>query len=151
MKDVGLDLEGFGVDEASAQAALSAAGNATIPTLQPSLPIIPQQVFNSSQGGTGASNMGSLTLQPGQAATPIQGSLSMNAASATTMSISGTTSVPLLNNTQTIAAAASLTTGQGSITSPGNQLVAQIQQPLPLQVSVSIHTITSLMLRLSDM
>ena len=150
MKDVGLDLEGFGVDEASAQAALSAAGNATIPTLQPTLPIVPQQVFNSSQGGTGTSNMGNLTLQPGQAATPVQGisvsagSLSMNAASGSTMSVSGTASVPLLNNTQTMAAAASLTSGQGSITSPGNQLVAQIQQPLPLQVSFSIHAITFL-------
>ena len=141
MKDVGLDLEGFGVDEASAQAALSAAGNTTVSSLQPTLPIVPHQVFNTSQSGTGTTNYGNINLQSTGTAAPVQGisvsggSLSLNAASASTMSVSGAASVPLINNTQTMAATASLTTGQGTVASPGNQLVAQIQQPLPLQVS----------------
>ena len=138
MKDVGLDLEGFGVDEASAQAALSAAANPTVPTLQPTLPIVPQQVFNTSQGGTGTTNI----VTPIQGISVSGGSLSINAASASTMSVSGAANLPLLNNTQTMAAA-SLTPSQGALASPGNQLVAQIQQPLPLQVSISIQTLSS--------
>jgi hypothetical protein len=51
------------------------------------------------------------------------------------MSVSGATSLPLISNAQTVAASASLNSAQGTLTSPGNQLVAQLQQPLPLQVS----------------
>ena len=126
MKDVGLDLEGFGVDEASAQAALSAAGNATASSIQPTLPIVPQQIFNASQSGA-VPSIQSISVSGA--------SLSLGAAS-TTMAVSGAANVPLLNNTQAMAAGASLTPGQGTIASPGNQLVAQIQQPLPLQVSL---------------
>ena len=145
MKDVGLDLEGFGVDEASAQAALSAAGNLTTTPIQSTLPIVPQQVFNTSQGGTSLGNLGNLSL-PSAAAAAIQGlslpgvTLSMTGASAATMTVSGATSLPILGNTQTVAASAGLNSAQSAITSPGNQLVAQLQQPLPLQVSQATLT-----------
>ena len=135
MKDVGLDLEGFGVDEASAHAALSAAGNTTTIPLQP---IVPQQVFNTSQGGTGTNNLGNFSLPSAAAVQGISipgGALTMSGASAATMTVSGAASLPLISNAQPVAASTSLNSAQGTLTSPGNQLVAQLQQPLPLQVS----------------
>jgi hypothetical protein len=140
MKDVGLDLEGFGVDEASAQAALSAAGNTTATPLQSTLPIFPQQLFNTSQGGTGTNSLTSFSL-PSAAAAAVQGisipggALSMSGTSAATMTVSGAGSLPLISNAQPVAASTPLNSAQGTLTSPGNQLVAQLQQPLPLQVS----------------
>ena len=138
MKDVGLDLEGFGVDEASAHAALSAAGNTTATPLQSTLPIVPQQVFNTSQGGS--NSLGNFSL-PSAAAAAVQGisipggALSMSGTSAATMTVSGAASLPLISNAQPVAASTTLNSAQGTLTSPGNQLVAQLQQPLPLQVS----------------
>ena len=139
MKDVGLDLEGFGVDEASAQAALSAAGNTTAPPLQQTLPIVPNQVFNTSQDVTGTRNLGNMSLSSAAAAA-VQGisipggTISMSGTSSANITVSGAATFPLLSNTQPVGASTSLNAGQGAMASSGNQLVAQLQQPLPLQV-----------------
>ena len=129
MKDVGLDLEGFGVDEASAQAALSAAGNVTAAT---TLPMVPHQGFNASQNSIGNMSLPSAAAAAVQGISLPGGSFSITGASAA--NVSGVGNIPLLNNTQPVAASSTLSSVQGvPLPSPGNQLVAQLQQPLPLQ------------------
>ena len=150
MKDVGLDLEGFGgVDEASAQAALSAAGNIT-PATHQALPIAhTQQILSASHDGSAAVVGGPRLSFPsgtphnsslqGTIQIPGDGTFSMSGPTPGIVSVSGggTTTFPVIGNTQPLGTATvSLTGGApGSImASPGNQLVAQLQQPLPLQV-----------------
>ena len=129
MKDVGLDLEGFGVDEASAQAALSAAGNVTAAS---TLPIVPHQGLNASQGSIGNMSLPSAAAAAVQGISLPGGSFSITGASAA--NVSGVSNIPLLSNTQPVAASTTLSSVQGvPLPSPGNQLVAQLQQPLPLQ------------------